>query len=203
MEEGLILVMDLDGTLISEEIAERMYREAYMETLKIMRERGIEIPAEFYSYNFKNSCELTRRFKLFEEIYKDVYPRVLEKYSDDIRKERKRARVMYNYLINQCKPKYVFILTANPKGDAIIEEVLPEIPRERILIVKGVTYVEDKKIELKKLKNLGKVVYVADKDEIDFVAAKEAGVDYINVASLIEELRKKEKDLYELKAFSP
>jgi len=202
MEEGLILVMDLDGTLISEEIAERMYREAYMETLKIMRERGIEIPAEFYSYNFKNSCELTRRFKLFEEIYKDVYPRVLEKYSDDIRKERKRARVMYNYLINQCKPKYVFILTANPKGDAIIEKVLPEIPRERVLIVKGVTYVEDKKIELKKLKNLGKVVYVADKDEIDFVAAKEAGVDYINVYSLVEELREREKDLYELKVLS-
>jgi len=62
--------------------------------------------------------------------------------------------------------------------------------------------VEEKKTELKKLKNLGKVVYVADKDEIDFVAAKEAGVDYINVASLIEELMKKEKDLYKLEAFS-
>jgi len=94
MEEGLILVMDLDGTLISEEIVKRIYREAYMETLKIMRERGIEIPEEFYFPNFKDYYELARRFKLFRkvykarrfklfrkicEIYEDIYSKVLEK----------------------------------------------------------------------------------------------------------------------------
>jgi len=89
----------------------------------------------------------------------------------------------------------VFILTANPKGDEIINEILPEIRRERVLIVNGNTYVEDKKAELEKLKNLGKVLYVADIDEIDFVAAKEAGVNYLNINSLMEEIRKKEKDL--------
>jgi len=126
-----------------------------------------------------------------------------KKYVDDIRKERDKAKVMYEYLINQYRPKYVFILTANQKGDAIIEEILPEVSRDKVLIVNGNTYVEEKKRELEKLKNLGKVVYVADKDEIDFVVAKEAGVDYINVYSLVEELKKKEKDLYKLEVSSP
>ena len=48
MEEELIIVIDLDGTLISDEISQKIYREAYIETLKKMKERGIEIPDEFF-----------------------------------------------------------------------------------------------------------------------------------------------------------
>jgi len=203
MKEDLVLVIDLDGTLVSEEISERIYKEAYMETLERVRERGIEIPAEFHSYSFKNYCELTKKSKMFNETYKEVYERVWRKYIDGIRREKERAKVIYGYLINRYRPRYVFILTANPKGDEIIDEILPEIRRERVLIVNGNTYVEDKKTELEKLKNLGRVLYVADRDELDFVAAKEAGVDYINVYSLVEELGKKEKDLYKLEASSP
>ena len=129
---------------------------------------------------------------MFNEAYKEVYERVWRKYIDDIRREREKAKKIYGYLINRYKLKYVFILTANPKGDEIINEILPEIRRERVLIVNGNTYVEDKKAELEKLKNLGKVLYVADIDEIDFVAAKEAGVDYLNIHLLMEELKKKE-----------
>ena len=79
MKEDLVLVIDLDGTLVSEEISERIYKEAYMETLERVRERGIEIPVEFYFHSFKNYCELTRRFRIFEEIYKDIYEEVRKK----------------------------------------------------------------------------------------------------------------------------
>lgn len=198
----MVLAFDLDGTLIGGELAEKIYEEAYKRTVEIMREMGIEIHDKFESYSFENSCELARRFRLFGEIYKDVYPQVLKKYIDDIRKERRRAKAIYKYFTERYRPKYVFILTANPMGDVIIKEILPEIPTERILIVNGLTYVEDKKRALERLKILGEVKYIADKDEIDRVAAMKAGVDYINVSFVIEELKRVERDLYDLGIFS-
>jgi hypothetical protein len=199
MEEDLILVIDLDGTLISDEVAQKIYREAYIETLKIMRERGIEILDEFFSHSFENYCKVAERYEEFKEIYKTIYPKAMEKYIDDVRREGGRARSIYYYLVNQYNPKSVYILTANPKGDDIISEILPEIPRENIIVVDGIKYIENKKKVLENLKNLGKVLYVADMDDIDRPAAEEAGVYYRNVETIIGELKEKEKELYEAK----
>jgi hypothetical protein len=127
---------------------------------------------------------------------------VLGKYIDDIRNERRRAKVIHDHLTKKYKSEDVFILTANPKGNVIGRMILSEIPEGRIILVNGLTYVEDKKKALEKLKTLGEAVYVADKDEIDFVAAKEAGVDYVNISLVIEELERVEKDLYKLGTFS-
>jgi len=195
----LILVIDLDGTLISDEVVQKIYREAYIETLKIMRERCIEIQDEFSSHGFENYCKVAERYEEFKEIYKIIYPKTMEKYIDDVRRERGRARSIYYYLVNQYNPKYVYILTANPKGDAIISEILPEIPREDIIIVDGIKYIENKKKVLKNLRKLGEVLYLADMDDIDRPAAEEAGVDYCNVETIIEELKEKEKDPYDTK----
>jgi len=85
------------------------------------------------------------------------------------------ARVTYEYFVAQYKPKDVFILTANPKGDIIVKEVLPKVSGERILIVDSCSYVEEKKRELMRLKSLGKVIYVADRDELDLIVVKEVG----------------------------
>jgi len=194
MEEELIIVIDLDGTLISDGISQKIYREAYIETLKKMKERGIEIPDEFFSHSFENYCEISKRYEDFEKIYKSIYPIVLEKYIDDIGREEEKARVIYYHLIYRYKPKSVFILTANPKGDSIINKILSDIPRENIIVVDGTKYVDDKKKVLENLKSLGKVLYVADRDDIDRQAADKAGVDYININSIIEEL--KERELY-------
>jgi hypothetical protein len=199
MEEELILVIDLDGTLISDEVAQKIYREAYIETLKIMRERGIKIPDEFSSHSFENYCKVAERYKEFKEIYKTIYSKAMEKYIDDVRREGGRVRSIYYYLVNRYNPKSVYILTANPKGDAIISEILLEIPRENIIVVDGIKYIENKKKVLENLKNLGKVLYVADMDDIDRPAAEEAGVDYRNVETIIGELKEKEKELYETK----
>ena len=119
---------------------------------------------------------------------------MLEKYIDDIGREEEKARVIYYYLIYRHKPKSVFILTANPKGDSIINKILSDIPRENIIVVDGTKYVDDKKKVLENLKSLGKVLYVADRDDIDRQAADKAGVDYVNINSIIEEL--KERELY-------
>jgi hypothetical protein len=199
MEEDLILVIDLDGTLISDELAQKIYREAYIETLKIMRERGIEILDKFSSHSFENYCELAKRYKEFKEIYETIYPKAMEKYIDDVRREEGRAKSIYYYLVNQYNPKSVYILTANPKGDAIISEILPEMPRENIIVVDGIKYIENKKKVLENLKNFGKVLYVADMDDIDRPAAEEAGVYYRNVETIIGELKEKEKDPYDTK----
>jgi hypothetical protein len=90
-------------------------------------------------------------------------------------------------------------LTANPNGNVIISEILPEIPRENIIVVDGIKYIENKKKVLENLKNLGKVLYIADTDDIDRPAAEEAGVYYCNVETIIGELKEKEKELYETK----
>jgi FMN phosphatase YigB (HAD superfamily) len=60
MKKRRVLVFDLDGTLIEWELAEKMYEEAYRRTVEVMRGMGIEIPASFDSYSFKNSCELAK-----------------------------------------------------------------------------------------------------------------------------------------------
>jgi DNA replicative helicase MCM subunit Mcm2 (Cdc46/Mcm family) len=203
MEEDLVVVIDLDGTLISDELAKKIYIEAYIETLKIMRERGIKIPEEFSSHSFENYRELAKRYKEFKRIYETIYPKVMEKHIDDVRREEGRARLIYYYLVIQYRPKSVYVLTANPKGDYIISEILPEIPRESIIVVDGIKYVENKKKVLENLKNLGKVLYVADRDDIDRPAAEEAGVYYCNVETIIEELKEKEKGLYGTKIVFP
>jgi len=123
MEEDLVLVIDLDGTLIPEEISQRVYKEAYIETLERMKERGIEVPLEFYHHAFEKYCELSEKYELFNELYERVYPEVLEKYFNDIRKQRERAKRIFEYLVNLYRPKDIFILTANPKGADIIKEI--------------------------------------------------------------------------------
>jgi beta-phosphoglucomutase-like phosphatase (HAD superfamily) len=203
MEEDLILVVDLDGTLISDEVAKKIYREAYIETLKIMRKRGIKIPEEFSSHSFENYRELAKRYKEFKKVYEDIYPKAIKKYIDDIRREEGRARLIYYYLVSQYNPKSVYILTANPKGNVIISEILPEIPRENIILVDSINYIENKKKALESLKNLGEVLYIADVDYIDRPAAEEAGVYYRNVETIIVELKEKEKELYETKIVFP
>ena len=203
MKGDLILVIDLDGTLISDETAKKIYREAYIETLKIMRKKGIKIPEEFSSHSFENYRELAKRYEEFKRIYETIYPKVMKKYIDDVRGEEGRARSIYYYLVSQYNPKSVYILTANPKGDVIISEILPEIPRKNIIVSDSIDYIESKKKALESLKNLGKVLYIADRDDIDRPAAEKAGVYYRNVETIIVELKEKEKELYETKIFFP
>jgi len=161
-EKNLILVVDLDGTLISEEISQKIYREAYANALERLREREIEIPSEFQEHNFLNYCKVVRRYEGFEEIYKSEYSQVLEKYMEELKeKEGKNARWLYTQLATLFVPSDIIILTANPEAHSIINQILPEISREKIIVVDGSAYVEEKRKVLESLKSFGKVLYIS------------------------------------------
>jgi len=169
-------------------VSKNLQRGIFYYSRKI-KERGIEIPPELQEHNFLNYCEAVRRYEGFKEIYKNEYSQVLEKYVEELReKEEKSARCLYTQLVTIFVPNDVIILTANLEATSIINRILPEIPREKIIVVDSSAYVEEKKKVLESLKSFGKVLYIADKDEIDGEAAIRAGVDYININFIKNEL---------------
>ena len=202
MGDDLILVIDLDGTLISEESIRKIYEESYYKTLEIMEKRGHKIRKKFRNHSFQNYRAISNMYrdKDFDKIYINVFLTVLEKYLHRIvEMDIERARNIYFQLVYSYSPRDVFILTANPGGRLILRELIPEIPQDKIVIVSGTRYVEEKKNVLEKLKSFGKVLYIADKDDIDAETANRAGVNYININSLVSCLNSRNIKLCDFK----
>jgi len=197
----IILAIDLDGVLVSEDSALEIYEEAYLDTLEDLRKMGIKIPEEYRVHSFENYCKIAKgeHGELFREIYRRNYLKTLEEHSDEIvESNRERAINVYNQAVSSYNPRDVFILTANPGGKSIVKKLIPEIEEDKIIVVDDTAYVENKSEELKKLNSLGRVIYIADRDDIDAEVARRAGVEYVNVNKFIASLNLMERDLYNL-----
>ena len=187
-----VIVFDLDGTLISEEIPKKIYREAFRRSIERLRMEGFKVPENFKDYSFKNyqailKCEDYGLRDAFKSIYTLEYNRVLEEMLNHIEMyEKERAEKIYCHALKKYNPKKVFIVTANPGAKVIIKIVLPQVEENSVIIVDGDRYVEEKSRVLRELKRLGKVIYIADKEELDGEVAQNAEVDFINVNSMFE-----------------
>jgi len=192
MRDKLILVVDLDGTLISTTTAKRIYQEAYFEAVKEFEKNGGRIPDELKNHSYENYRRLTKMYSDFNEISKMAYEKVLEKYLKSIReREENNARNLYILLKSEYNPDDIYILTANPCGRRIVNMLLPEIVSEKIIIVDGSDYINEKGKVLRELKSYGRVLYIADRDELDAEVARIAEVDYINVNLAIKSINYK------------
>jgi hypothetical protein len=98
--------------------------------------------------------------------------------------EKERAEKIYYYALKKYNPKKVFIVMANPGAKVIIKIILLQVEENSVIIVDGDRYVEEKSRVLRELKRLGKVIYIADKEELDSEVAQNAEVDFINVNSI-------------------
>jgi histidinol phosphatase-like enzyme len=182
-----VIVFDLDGTLISEEIPKKIYREAFRRSIERLRMEGFKVPENFKDYSFKNYQAILKYEDLglrdaFRSIYPLEYNRVLEEMLNHIEMyERERAEKIYCDAIKKYNPKKVFIVTANPGAKVIIKIILPQVEENSVIIVDGDRYVEEKSRVLRELKRLGKVIYIADKEELDSEVAENAEVDFIHV----------------------
>jgi phosphoglycolate phosphatase-like HAD superfamily hydrolase len=190
MESIDVIVFDLDGTLISEDIPKKIYREAFRRSIERLRIEGFKVPENFKDYSFQNYQAILKYEDLglrnaFKSIYTLEYNRVLEEMLNHIEMyEKKRAEKIYCDVIKKYNPKKVFIVTANPGAKVIIKIILPKVEENSVIIVDGDRYVEEKSRVLRELKRLGKVIYIADKEELDSEVAKNAEVDFINVNSI-------------------
>jgi beta-phosphoglucomutase-like phosphatase (HAD superfamily) len=179
------LILDLDGTLISQEKAERMYREAYYGAIRKLEERGVHVPDKYKNHAYSNFRELSRKIEDFSTVYLEEYERSFNNFRREIEEEKERAQKIYEYLISTCKPDEVWILTANPKGKDIIKIILPSIPENRVVIVNVVKYEEEKQRFLEKFE--GKTLYVAD-TELDGEIAKRSNTSFLNVREIEKQL---------------
>jgi phosphoglycolate phosphatase-like HAD superfamily hydrolase len=190
MESIDVIVFDLDGTLISEDIPKKIYREAFRRSIERLRVEGFKVPENFKDYSFQNYQAILNYEDLglrnaFKSIYTLEYNRVLEEMLNHIEMyEKKRAEKIYCDVIKKYNPKKVFIVTANPGAKVIIKIILPKVEENSVIIVDGDRYVEEKSRVLRELKRLGKVIYIADKEELDSEVAQNAEVDFINVNSI-------------------
>jgi phosphoglycolate phosphatase-like HAD superfamily hydrolase len=182
-----VIVFDLDGTLISEEIPKKIYREAFRRSIERLRMEGFKVPENFKDYSFKNYQAILKYEDLglrdaFKSIYTLEYNRVLEEMLNHIEMyEKERAEKIYCDAIKKYNPKKVFIVTANPGAKVIVKIILPQVEENSVIIVDGDRYVEEKSRVLRELKRLGKVIYIADKEELDSEVAENAEVDFIHV----------------------
>jgi phosphoglycolate phosphatase-like HAD superfamily hydrolase len=179
------LILDLDGTLISPEKAERMYREAYYGAIRKLEERGVHVPDKYKDHAYSNFHELSRKIEDFSTLYLEEYERRFNNFRREIEEEKGRARKIYEYLISTYKPNEVWILTANPKGRDIIKIILPNIPEDRVVIVNGVKYEEEKQRFLEKFK--GRTLYIAD-TESDGEIAKKSNAEFLNIREIEKQL---------------
>jgi hypothetical protein len=181
-----ILVLDLDGTLLTEEISRKMFEEAYYGTLEKLEDAGIVVDPKYRNPTFSNFNELSREIKDYLSYFLVVFERSFNNYRRKIEEnERSRAEKIYDYLVSTYKPKEVLILTANSKGKEIIRIILPNIPEDRVIIINGAEYIEDKQKFLKKLK--GRKLYVAD-TEFDEEIAKKSNAEFLNIREIEKQL---------------
>lgn len=182
-----IIVMDLDGTLIRKEKAEKMYRAAYDETLRELEKRGISIPSEYKPHSYQNFREMSKRIKEFLEIFLKKYEEIFNSFKSEIEEEKERAKKIYEYFVLNGA-REIWILTANPKAKEIVKLILPNVSENRVVIV-GIDYEEEKQKFLERFK--GEALYVADVEELDGRVAEKAGVKFVNVREIEKELFEK------------
>jgi hypothetical protein len=180
------LILDLDGTLIKQEKAERMYREAYYGAIIKLEERGVYVPDKYKNHTYSNFRELSRKIEDFTNVFLEEYERSFNNFRREIEEEKERAQKIYEYLISTYKPDEVWVLTANPKGKDIIKIILPNIPENRVVIVNGVEYEEEKQRFLEKFE--GRTLYVADLDSLDGEIAKRSNTSFLNVREIEKQL---------------
>jgi phosphoglycolate phosphatase-like HAD superfamily hydrolase len=174
-----IVVMDLDGTLIRKEKAEKMYRAAYDETLRELEKRGISISSEYKPHSYRNFREMSKRIKEFLGIFLKKYEEIFNSFKSEVEEEKERAKKIYEY----------FVLNgANPKAKEIVKLILPNVSENRVVIV-GIDYEEEKQKFLERFK--GEALYVADVEELDGRVAEKAGVKFVNVREIEKELFEK------------
>jgi phosphoglycolate phosphatase-like HAD superfamily hydrolase len=182
-----VVVMDLDGTLIREEKAFRMYKMAYDETLRELEKRGISVPSECKPHSYQNFREMSKRIKEFFEIFLKKYEEIFNSFKSEIEEEKERAKKIYEYFVLNGA-REIWILTANPKAKEIVKLILPNVPENRVVIV-GIDYEEEKQKFLERFK--GKALYVADVEELDGKVAEKAGVKFVNVREIERKLFEK------------
>ncbi|MGC9031723.1 MAG: hypothetical protein ACP5H7_03115, partial [Minisyncoccia bacterium] len=95
-----------------------------------------------------------------------------------------RAKKIYRFVIEKFNPRDIYIISGNSKAKEIVENILSQIPKEKIFITSEGNY-KDEKISL--LKRLSIEIYIADLD-IDKKIAEEAGVRFLNVKEIEKEL---------------
>jgi phosphoglycolate phosphatase-like HAD superfamily hydrolase len=54
MESIDVIVFDLDGTLISEEISKKIYRDAFRRSIERLEIEGFKVPENFKDHSFQN-----------------------------------------------------------------------------------------------------------------------------------------------------
>jgi len=94
-----IVVMDLDGTLIRKEKAEKMYRAAYDETLRELEKRGISISSEYKPHSYRNFREMSKRIKEFLGIFLKKYEEIFNSFKSEVEEEKERAKKIYEYFV--------------------------------------------------------------------------------------------------------
>jgi beta-phosphoglucomutase-like phosphatase (HAD superfamily) len=180
------LILDLDGTLIKQEKVERMYREAYYGAIRKLEERGVHVPDKYKNHTYSNFRELSRKIEDFTTVFLEEYERSFNNFRREIEEEKERAQKIYEYLVSKCKLDNVWVLTANPKGKDITKIILPNIPENRVVIVNGIEYEEEKQRFLEKFE--GRTLYVADLDSLDGGIAKRSNTSFLNVREIEKQL---------------
>ena len=184
----VVLVLDLDGTIIDQKVSDKLYTHAYCETLDKLKKNGINIPQELQTPSYDNFRRMAVERKDFLPIYTEVLKKVVKMYENEIRREELRARSILGKLIEKYNPKDIYVLTANQEAPYIVGIILPSIPKEKVITINGVNYEEKEEILRKIKRNSEKVIYVANL-EIDEKIAKNAEVEFFDVKNL-------ERDLY-------
>ncbi|MGC9200858.1 MAG: HAD family hydrolase [Candidatus Aenigmatarchaeota archaeon] len=176
------VALDLDGTLISFERIYEIYRKAYEETIKSLKEKGVKIPKELE----KHGEEYYRAFREIEGFsgeFDKIYYEILKENSY-LKEEEERAKKIYRFIIEKFNPRDIYIVSGNSKAKEIVEKILPEFPKEKIFVTKPGNYEEEKVSLFKKLKI---ELYIGDL-EVDEKIARNANIRFLNVKDIEKEI---------------
>jgi phosphoglycolate phosphatase-like HAD superfamily hydrolase len=177
----ILVVYDLDGTLIPQSLSRRLFEEAFIQTVSQLKEEGLNVPIPNYSYQ-------TLRYLLaaspkFNRYFRENYKSKLEKRKPEIEREGIIAqRIVYEInrrIASSFDQVQTIVLTANPMAYELIEAMGLKV--DEVKIVDGSNdYVREKAKILEKLRSMGEVHYIGDSPE-DEEAAKLAEANFINV----------------------
>ncbi len=181
-----IIIFDLDGTLIRNCTANKLYKEGYLRTIAELEKSGRQIPGYLKKHSYENFCRLSQDIKEMYEIFKEKYLQVLKENKIEIEKEKPRARKIIELTISKYNPKEIYILSANPHANYISKILVPCMPDNNILTVEGINYYQKEKVlqSLKKSQNgTTEIIYIGDL-EWDGEIAENVGVKFLNIKEI-------------------
>lgn len=195
-----VVVLDLDGTLISGTTSKKILKEAYECTMREVIKNVKDVPPILAEFN--KDWPAAFNIPEFRRLFPKIYKKILKIYN--LIEEEERAKK----ILSQLKVEYgedvkFIVLTANPFANLVIRKlnlndsiykiisITSEIQnvngyQNRDAFFKNYTEIKALKlIEIKQTYN--PVVYVGDLEE-DELAARKAGIRFINVRHLEERL---------------